>query len=623
MSIVDDTNQNGNNGRQEHAEAPRPRAESARPNFGGQAEGLDNINYAALLNPAGDTASGDTLVRLSEAATKYFEGTVNNVYYDYSFLTFDRANSEGITVSILVILAFLKTSKGAAGSFHTLLIGDSFGAVETQINKGPETIIWKRHAGEAFDGKMIAFIQKELSVRYPHTSFVQADAEVVPAGFELSKPRTDALFTNAVTACATILAQAAGLVRVSIDDLTAGRALQVRALFNQPNTENAVGVPVRTDTRLVLSTIPNRQSNSMDVSLNDIGAQSKILAHVGGYMDVIYAPEEKPNNSFRTTERRDTRTYIPNFIITQLGHTRMTSLEGTLLSLAAINALRVDNGWTQCFRPNTNPAGGRDMHGVGGFNVEANVTNDPKGGYVMDTGKDLRDDDLADYLQAIMFDDLVVSIDIAECGPDTYFLAPFAMAAEGESSAQAAIFRAAEKLTKGNFAAKFEAKKNHTILSKNNLSLLNGDYVAPGGVRRDIRDVDYAFICNTFGANDAGQIGRWGDATQGGGTDVIARADEQRTIIEGALASEVRFTGMSRRYSFNRDFLNALTEALLAAKLDVSLESSGLFGARRDRTRGADYLDDARMSTRGNDSYFQRRTSGGNPAGFGRFRGNI
>lgn len=612
MSIVDENKQE--NG----AAAP---AATARPNFGGQAQAdIPELNIGALFNPLGGRASGDTLVKLAAAATKFLEPQSNNRYYEYAVVPLDREALDGIAVSALVVVARLKLSNGKYAAFHTLIIGDTWEPIETTINNGPNSITWQRHAGEAFDGKMVDVINRELGTRFPGTRFIQADAEVIPVGFKVDdEVRTNALITHAITACASTIGQAANLTRVNIDQLTGNRPLQVRPTYHQPNTENAVGLPVRTDTKLNLVAVPTRQSNSLDASVHDLSGQTRTIAQVGGFMDVIYNPEEKQNNSFRRVERKDYRTFLPQFIITQIGHSQLSTISSVLLALAPVNALRTNNGWMPCFRPNPTGTNGRDMHSIGALNVEANITDDPNGGTILDTGKDLRDDQIGQFLGEVMYSSLVVSIDVPECGPETHSLAAFAMAAEGDQGAYEAIIAQADELTKNHFSKIFAKEKTQDIIVKNELRLFNGWYVAPDGTHRDIRDVDYLWVANTYGDKDTSQIVRWSDAVQKTDTNEITRAVEQRSIIENSIAAEVHFTGMSRRYSFTPEFLDALSDAMVAAGLEVSLALNSMFGVTTERANGS-YLDRVSSSTRESSNFFHSRTSGGQSATFGRFR---
>jgi hypothetical protein len=75
----------------------------------------------------------------------------------------------------------------------------------------------------------------------------------------------------------------------------------------------------------------------------------------------------------------------------------------------------------------------------------------PKAGRLPLTSANVNDAMLAAAIQTYFHSDLLVSIDVPECGASSWISSPFAAAARGDQNAIRDIFEAADMLTEGKF----------------------------------------------------------------------------------------------------------------------------------------------------------------------------
>ena len=300
---------------------------------------------------------------------------------------------------------------------------------------------------------------------------------------------------------------------------------------------------------------------------NQLDRQTRVSV-VNGFMDLIWDPIVQNNvgyvNPYQQTVA--TQKYLPRFIITQLDPVRLLTLPAQLLALVSAVLMREDNTWVGAFRPRITSGKDVDLHDIGGVGIEANMENNSNGiGTKINTKADsFRPEMLGQLIGMTMKPGLVLSMDIPECGAQTWYSEVFQAAAGGSQKAITAIIEAADILTGGRFKPIFNGRIFIDDVNKIHL----GYYTDKNGVRRDIRDIDYLAVANTVGEKNPTVIRDWSDSFLRTQIPLAQRLMVRKKIIDGILTAPV-FTGFARRVTFDHTFIDALVTAVRDTGLHI------------------------------------------------------
>lgn len=528
-------------------------------------------------------------------------------------------------------------SRGLA--YHTLLLADTMQEIPptvVQISGNNYTV--PRPPGDAYDKTMREVVIEQLQREFRNVSanlMFDAEAEVIPRGFNYkSQEQVRRALHNASLACAVILAQNSNqnledyVLNASASRLNA----TTRVSTGQPQITDEVGEAVRADIRIDFSEVnatPQAQQPGAGLASMNTGEYATPVFTVGGFMDLLWDPAIGAGtvNPYAPPVTQPgqqlTQLYRPRFVITRFETAKLRTLPGQLLGLASVLALNENFTWISAFKPPKSNV--FDMHDIGSIGYEANLDNNPSGiGTRIDTRSDsFREQQLAQLVHAFLKLDMFVSMDVSECGPETWATSVFLAAAQGSTVATEMIFQAANVLTAGNFQ-KFHPMTGAAVLNDMNRIHL-GHYDDKQGVRRDIRDVDYLAVLNTFGDKDPSVIKDWSDSFLRVEYPLEQRMDGRLRIIDRALGGGATVTGYARRITFDTQFLEALLKAILATGLTLRSQTpfQDMSGAPRAT---AGYLNQSGLSLSGTglwrSGYGQQAVPGVNiqSGGFGRWR---
>jgi hypothetical protein len=214
-----------------------------------------------------------------------------------------------------------------------------------------------------------------------------------------------------------------------------------------------------------------------------------------------------------------------------------------------------------------------DMYDIGKLNYEANTENNPSGvgAYVDTKTASFTLDTLATYCSTIIQNGLVISIDVPEAGPQSWYLSVFHAASMGSQQAIDVIMNAANSLTNGNFAKYFQPGSQIFTGPSDPVHL--GTYLDKNGAKRDLRDIDYLSVIHLTGDKELNTIRSWGDTFVRTDFPSMLRLSERKRIIMGLTRDSAEITGFANRVTFTSAFLDALANGCRDTNISVRINT--------------------------------------------------
>lgn len=503
--------------------------------------------------------------------------------YAINFLPITASDFPELYYAGVVVAVSLADQPGAGVAYHTLILADtnSFPTPLTAtINNQAVEII--RVPGDAYDDDYRAAIAKVLQSHFktvPGNRFFDADAEVVPEKFDYkNEALVAALIGNAVHAASTTLnGQLPDWNDLQLNR-TINTTIQTALRFHQAPQADAVGLPVRTDVRLVTSEVINKQQPRPGErpSLNR-GGGDKVVSGIGGFIDLLYAPEDtvlQQNPFLAGTQQQaqaSAKTYQPTFVITKLDAPQLSTLPGLLLNLAMLEGLKEGNNWMGALM--TPPGADFYVHDIGAVGLELPFSKDPATGQqvrINTRADSFKPQVLAYLVQAAFRNDLLIQLDVEETGPETWLKSVFLAAAAGLPEANKAILSAADLLTNGAFSRHYQALGGgNPVISANNRILLGYYQDKETRQLKDIRELDYLAVLN-LRENEPELLRIWSDTFTQSEVDMDLRMHARTNIIRQVIG-QFTTTGYARRVVLNPRLIRALAQAVAECQLPVRL----------------------------------------------------
>jgi hypothetical protein len=573
-----------NQGNQASSLVPPVQAQSQQPTqqrpMQSQYTNAQSMSVMTERNPAPLAGAPDA--EAMKAFTDAVKLLIGNAHesYDLQIVNISKTEVTNLFCSAIVLVVRHKQAPNAALAFHTMLIGDTAGELpRPQVNINGKTVEQQWAIGDAYDNDYKAVVAGVVARQFPNTNpqcMFDAEGQVVPVGYDFKDLALVRMtLANALRAAGTVLnSNASNFKDYSLEGSAAGLNSVATLSFNQNQQVDAVGNAVRTDVYVnyteVRGTAAQAKQPGERVSLNS-GERSEQAFGIGGFMDLLWDPANPQlgQNPYQMAlqqyqqQPQSTHLYTPRFVITKMDAKLLNTLPGQLLGLVTALTLRNGGNWIGAFRrPHTNEF---DMRDIGAIGIEANLDKNPSGfGSRIDTRSDsFTAQQLASLVQAFIRPNLAISMDVAECGPETWLTSVFLAAARGSGGANEAILSAAQLLTNGKFNYSGPA-----VFAENN-RIHMGYYVDKNGVKRDLRDVDYLAIANMFGETDPVQIREWSDTFTRTDYALDLRMHARRRILESAVGGSVFYTGFAERVTFSGPFMDALEKAVVATGLTI------------------------------------------------------
>lgn len=568
--------------------APAPAASQPAPRTGGfSLLSLGNVGGLVRSSTSEALAKG---FAATEVAVK--ESRINPAYKVHA-IQIDNESERRLALSSIVLAIRHEVSGNVA--FHTLLLeasADPWPAKIETINMVQVSI--DQFASQAYDGKYVDAVVAVIGASFPGQNALNTGATVVPRTFNWGeKEDTRKLVQNAMLAAVTYLeARLPDFQDLDMSKIQMDAVLQTSLAFGEPEMSDYCGLPVRSDISITTTAVAAQRP--ADQSLN-AQTENVPISVVRGYLDLTYSPVQVPNAFSVQVGPVSKITYQARFVITMLENMLRMTPAAQLLALATATVLAEGTNWYRGFKPNPH-AGPNDPHDVGAVNIEANLQNEQGGfGTKIDTKRaDFGDRELGGLLMATMHPKLAISIDVSDCGADTWFNRAFVGAASGDQNSIFEILNAANTLTGGHFARAYGQSTISPVLITDERILL-GHYIGQNGQRSDCRQVDYLAVANRLGTTNPQAIADYSDTFESINTNQFMRL-QGRKATQRSLCEQLTYTQPATRCTVNPEFLSMFIESLRACGVSFRLANSGMAGDYL-ANRGSGLLNSAGMNS--------------------------
>ena len=542
-------------------------------------------------------ATSQAMRSIVEVIDKIAEGEAEQPV-KFSFFSLD-GEKEGLLISSLVVVATLKnpTNDTKYAAHHTLLLASTArGATAVEQSFGQIKFERLVVPADAYDATLRARVAEVVKGQFGDFTLIDADATVVPADLDLrSEEAVRNIIANATTASSTLLASVVAADGWTINDEVRSMTFQNEIKSSWGHFVDLTAQPVRGDVVLEMSVLTGRNQNQNqnqqsggEFQYNNSQAK-ELVTQLTGYIDLVSTPPVQ-TNSFgfgglqqgMAARAEELKIYTPRLVITNIDAPgEGCELPVILQGLATTQSLQNDQRWVAgLVQQHKNGAahaeGGVNIRDLSAIGLEAPVLAPPaymggempKAGRLPLTSANVNDAMLAAAIQTYFHSDLLVSIDVPECGASSWISSPFAAAARGDQNAIRDIFEAADMLTEGKFTPIYKSVNGGQMKNpffNDNMYVNTGYYFSAGG-KRDIRDIDYIAVLNATGDSELDTINDWANLQANAEVDPMFRLTETRRIQQ-RLFESLTITGRAVRVTCNPAFIYALAAAVAEAGL--------------------------------------------------------
>lgn len=547
---------------QQQAHAPQ----QARPT-----QGFSWRNMAGMVaTPMGRTPQSEILTRLHKAVDAVYKANTNPLY-ELTTIPVDYNQDLKLYMSILIVAARNLQNRDAGVAYHVLMLEGSVEPFQPKFeNINGENVEILKLASDANDDRTMSVVIEHLRRTFPGTNLYSADACVVPRDFNLEDAQ--AVYQLAANASFAVTHELE-MMRPDFQDINLANAskddsLVVRVAFPKTQINNAVNLPVRTDISIDLTAMPANQTQG---SLE----RQAVVARAGGFIDLVWDPVPQPQGYyFNPQQSQATQHYAARLVLTSMESIFVSTLPAQLIALVQAMALRENNTWTQTFRPAPFSSDQFDLHDIGAVNIECGVVPGANGihEHIITKSDSFKADSLAKLLALTIKPGLIISMDVEDTGPSSWYNGGFSVASgtgrpESVANANEAIINAANFLTNGNFSKYFGAN-GRVCYNEDNLIHL-GYFIDSQGQKRDLREYDYLAVLNRTAQTDPGIIRLWSDSFNRVDVPLARRLSDRKKILNGLTGNSAVFTGFARRVTFDVKFLEALVKGCQDCGMDV------------------------------------------------------
>lgn len=596
----------------------------------------------SFLNPSAnglytvtDTAAGEALSKLEKALVEIYKTA--NPAIQISMLPLSMEQNQMLNIDTLVIITRLTNVPQAGIAYHPILLASSIPKIEdavVQVNG--QNVTETRVEGDVADDVFQEAVYNEVKRAFPAEQIIITLGEVLPRTFNFEdKDALQKVARNASMAGAiTLQKMVPGWSDLNIAHVKKDSSLTLRSNFGQPNENNRVGLPVRSDVIVTLTAEPltqNQQGQQQRRSV--VQTRSREVSRIQAFVDLVWAPTQAPNNPFFGNQpqapafgqavqqvQNPYQRYIPRIVVTGLATQNPPTTAMQLMSALLASYISEQGQWVHAFMPRTYRSGSKeiDMHDIGALAIEANFEGDPSGlGARVDTSLETFQPMLAQYIAATIRPDPIMSVDVDECGPDSWYNGFLAMAAENQDEALEEVFNAFNTMTNGRFAENWsKAGYNGQICTDENNRIHLGYYLDGEGNRRDLREIDYLAVLNRFGGGtDHDIVKRWSDSFIDGTAPLLKRLEDRKKIIDVMTSNTAVYTGFARRISFAQALMTVAKVSAKEAGLDFRTINS--HAALKSNERASGNFDNLMMSGNTQSGLFARTSFGTSTNNFG------
>lgn len=374
---------------------------------------------------------------------------------------------------------------------------------------------------------------------------------------------------------------------------------------------DAVGMPIKAD---ICLTLMSTNYDHGQAGLINAGTSDIEVLRVYGYIDFLWQRARQDNSG-----RRFPQSFMSNFIITHM-ESASSAMTPSLLIAGVITSLVAteDQMWRRCYTSKSLTKGNSKeitSREIGLLNIEGNIeaafganTKTPYGEVWKSQEKDVTAKDIYEFLDTLVYQDALVSIDVAQAGPSSWFTSIFGFIAnDRDKNGLADYFRkrlytAIEELVDADFD-----DKGVPVFARNYVNIIHGGYYMDTNQKpRDLREITSylgwaAHIVNSRQTPD--RLQRFTATFQADVAPEISAAEREKMIFEAHPHAVIKqqytrltFTGewlsIAARFLTDHNFqpINSNTRANYDAFERSSLDLTGLAVSGNTRVTGVGHI---------------------------------
>jgi hypothetical protein len=510
---------------------------------------------------------GEVLSGFGKTISDIVDATTSTQGVEYAVLPLDGGSNNLHYSAILLVGLFDMAGQKVASVFTMILEGS---------NSQPRPIVQQMHgrqveviltAMDAWDEKTSERVQATIVNQLGDAvNIMNAGAATISAEFDYKN--IDGVYKIVHAANEAIFSTLESQFPEEFDHFNIGEFYNAQTdrmvaqfTYNGHDAENVVGLPIRSDISLTLSSSDRNQS-SQDTFNSFQHNTSKDILEVDSFVDMVYSPQqEQPMPG----QMPITQMFVPRVVITKVsGLDAPFTPEVFLLGIATAGLIKQDFAWASVF----SNFGKEEIHDIGAVGYRMKNPNDPKApSEPIDTKSNtFGEDQLFDMIQTTCHKDPVFSIDCEDVGPESWLTGALVEAAHGNQESAQYIIDAANNLTNGLFSKYWQG--GAIVASENNRVHL-GTYQDEKGDVRDLREIDSLAILNLFGHNDMTAVNEWESTYNDMAAPIELRLEKRLQLQRAATNNNLKIRGFAERLTFTPDFLAALVNSVVEAGLMV------------------------------------------------------
>lgn len=585
-------------------------SDQAAPAQQGELRQTWNFHQASPIGvPVATSGGGEYLNKIREAMAVIFKDVANGL--DVKLITLNRhaqAHADLRFSALVVAVRWPDQDQNTIG-YHTLILeatGDALGPVNQTLDN--YNVMVRRVTGDAFDSTMASMAHQAVSDAFPNKNVYEAAAMVLPRNIQPDNLEVltnvgrncllagvNAIFNNTPQRDNLNLAYMDRECRFTLD-ITVGQH-QVRDVVNNPQ---------RSSVLVAFSSIKKtagQYTQLQDVNTPDAAVR---VCELSGFVQPIWAPPQDSGafgfgaQGWASAQQQPqfSQKFVAELVITAFRSEYNVSLAAVLLSFSTALVLSDENRWVMAFLANKSAAargdtGKVDITDIGALNVTANLANETdKQGFGTPISMETftSTPETVKYVASLFRPGLVISLDCPEVGDSTWYLQPFALAAQGDKNEYNRIYEAADALTNGKFSQYFQ----HGTPIHDNVMRVPLGYYSSGNQTLDVRNIDYTAMCNMWGTTNPSVIHEYANTfVDRPGFHPMRNLSIRENIISETLHQQVEFTGYAARVTLSSEFIQALSQAVRDCNLPTTVNTPLSSDQMRTGVSGPSYINRA------------------------------
>lgn len=534
----------------------------------GQAQQPQSLNFFEMGGMLGISSNATSEI-LTKAKTAMELSLVDmaelNQRFEIKLVPIDNAKETPLHMSSLAVCVKSKANKASKVSVHLVLLEGSGQALQPKIEQNQGTghsVQIDRLTSDVLDADYYAIAGKVLQQAFPGATLIDSSNQIMPRTFNLEdKAAVRTFVINAVNPGVIAIAREEGrAIDIDLSRRDPNIALSIVLGFVDETITDPAGLPVRSSVTMRTIASTNQKANPNGINTAE---KSREISKATGFIDFVWAAD--PNAQMQSTwngAQRPVPKLATRLVLTALEtqNDMPRTIASQLMALVGATALRENLNYLPYFTPKA-LAGKKtiDMRDVGALNIEADIFGNGSGP-IETKSSTFTMNDLAQFMSAATLPGMLYSIDVADCGADTWYNNEFAGAAQGNPDAIRKILEASDILTGGRFSQLYNSNASPIMINDDRHQL--GYYTDAEGRKRDIRDIDLVAFLNIVGVKDKQAIIDFSATFTDLATPSIIRLDKRRKLIQGVLpSSDIVLTGYATRATFDRNYVDVLTKA--------------------------------------------------------------